>query len=656
MGALGAAGLLTAQAAAPGLAAAAGTTAPPGTASAPPATATAPPATASAPPATVPAGATFTVGQLGLGTVMLNGKVPARTVTAALPAAWSGARAAGRLVVAATGVRPGEMLRVFADGAPVGEAPLHAGVQDVTFSTGALRAGAISFRVVATGGRRATDAKVTIDPSSTVSVHRTGLAKLPPLSALPGALADPAAAWVTPLTVALPAHPSGDVLRAAMTAAGAVAKADGAPGVRAFAELAPSPAELASTNGPVLAVDERPGTARLAVSYLPSGQLQLTLSGSGDALQTAARLLSTPWMRSLNGHTATVPGNVSMTTPQPPSSPAQEPVLPAHATGSGTLKLASTFQLPVDRVITNGKATLRVGINYDSPTGGRVRIALNGNTLGAYNASAQGRTLHVVSYKLSSNWTDGGNLLPGFYLQPGSNRVTVTASPQGTATRSATPQHLSLAPGSGLALDTVSRPSTEQLALFPFPLYGPQGWTRTTVVLPRRPDAATLGALITAMANTERITGQPADPAVTSSAPTAGQRSGNLLVVGNPGTLAGLAYSGPSSRGVLAESRIPYGGVALIAFGAQALGGIGQGYEPNTLNGRAVLIDAHGRAHTLLAAPAVSGFGTPTRPWLKPAALLALLALGWIVVRIRESRKRLDALPDMQNGDVPVSS
>jgi hypothetical protein len=188
-----------------------------------------------------------------------------------------------------------------------------------------------------------------------------------------------------------------------------------------------------------------------------------------------------------------------------------------------------------------------------------------------------------------------------------------------------------------------------QLALWPFPLYGSHAWSRTALVLPRGLDSATLAATIAALANTERLTGVPADPQVTYGVPSPQQLSGNLIVVSDPPrTLPAveLAHSQPEMAGVLEEDHIAGGGVALLAYGARALAPLAQGYNPGVLGGRAAVVDTSGHSRMLAAARPATIFSQPSRPWLGPAALLAVLAIGWIVLRTVRARRRLRNLPE----------
>jgi Bacterial cellulose synthase subunit len=596
---------------------------------------------------------TMNLGALGLGTLKLGAKAPATEVTAALPAAWSGAKASVRLVLSSQHVRPGQTLAVLVDGTQQTTTALRAGSQDVSFTTGTLPGGTVRFELKQAGPA----ATVTVEPASQVSLTSTGAAPLPQLSSLPGSLLATKAAATTPLTVALPPVRSATVLRAAMIAAGAVAKADSPEGIKVVAALDSSPTQLAATPGPVLVIDQRPGRGALSLAFLPSGQLELTVAGSGQSLLNAARLLSSPWIRSLNGEHADVPDGVGSSLATPAGVPTQETLAPARAQGRGPLSVSSSFVAPVQRVIAHGKATLRLGLDYNAPAGGRIAVTLNGNTLGAYQAASQGSAVHVLSFKLSSNWSEAGNLLPGYYLQPGANVVTVKLTPPRSARRGPSSQ-LALTTDSGLALSSVARPVTEQLGLWPFPLYGQHGWSRTTIVLAHTPTPATISALLAVMANTERVTGVPADPAVTFRAPDAQQRAGNLFVIGNPTVLAALPYSGPLDPGVLAESHILYGGVAAMAIGPQALSVVGYGYQPGLINARAVLVTPTGHVVTVVAAPPVNGFAAPSRPWLAPAALIALFVLGWLALQVRRARRRLSDLPDLksQSNRTPVAS
>jgi hypothetical protein len=605
-----------------------------------------------------PAAENYTAGQVGLGGLALSAASGTVEKAVPLPGDWSGASVRGSIDVVGAGLRAGQTVRVLIDGTTVARTTLHDGAQSIAFATGNLPGGGVQLGIIAARphGSLKHLGTITLGSSSGLSLTRTGVDDaVPSLSQLPGAIANHLALAASPLTVVLPAHPSATQLRAAMVASGAIAKADGGRGISVSVLEAANAAALDAVTGPVLTVEQTTsGPGRLSLTRLSSGSLDLTVAGTSRSLLDAARILSSAWMRSLSGDSATVPaGIVSQATAA--STPTSADMAAATTSGTGTLSASSTFSLPVDQVIAKGIATLRIGVDYVAPAGGSVQVALNGNTLGTYAAPPQGQTLRVSTFKLSTNWTEDGNLLPSYFLKPGANHVTETATPPAGHRRSSASAKLTIDQGSGLAMSTVPRPPTEQLALWPFPFYGAHAWTRTTVVLARQTDPTTLGGLIAAMANAERITGVPADPAVTFAAPTAAQRAHDLIVVGSPG-LAALAYSGPVTPGLLAEMPIIDGGVALVAYDAQSLGALGQGFEPGNLNGSAVLVSSGGAAQTIASAPAVSSFGSPSRPWLLPAALLAVLVLGWVAFQAKRARRRLVDLPEMTVESTQVTS
>ena len=460
------------------------------------------------------------------------------------------------------------------------------------------------------------------------------------LGSLPGALVTPTHA---PLTVELPAHVSPTALRAAIIAAGAVQHAAGSPGLQVRVVEGQTPA---ATPGPVIAIDERTGTPSLSLTGL-----KLTISGSGTGLLTAARVLSSPAIAALRGTTATVPADIA---PERTSGSAAhgETVAPSTVKGSGQLSLSSTFNLPVDQQIA-GEAPLRLGIGYDAPNGGRVTVSLNGNVLGAFDVSGSGTIRKTETYKLADDPSLSGDLLPGWWLQPGANKLTVSVHPSGPDKQA--PASLQLLQGSRLALKTRPRPQALQLGLWPFPIYDSRAWSAATVVINPSAGADTLSALIGALSNSERITGAPADPQVAFAVPSAAQRAGNLIIVDSgaqrdrslldaTATLASIKPTQPPLAGVLEEDEIPGGGVAMIAHGARALNALAQGYQPAAVNGRAILIDASGHAHTLAGGQSLPLFKQPRWPWLAPSAFLALLALGWLGLRAARARRRLAAM------------
>jgi hypothetical protein len=254
----------------------------------------------------------------------------------------------------------------------------------------------------------------------------------------------------------------------------------------------------------------------------------------------------------------------------------------------------------------------------------------------------------MQTYKLASDPSLSGDLVPGWWVGPGVNRVQITATPKTAAGRSAQAR-LQLLPGTKLTLKTRERPPAMQLGLWPFPLYGKQAWSHTTLLTTAGLDLNTLSSLIGALANTERITGLPADPAVSYAAPTAAQLKGNVIAVSQPGHFISMSLgpTQPSLNGLLEEVQIPHGGIALFAYGPRSLAALGQGYNPTMLNGSAVLIDAAGHSRMLAPGRTVSMFKEPKWPWLAPAAFLALLAFGWLGVHGMRARRRLVELPEL---------
>jgi hypothetical protein len=406
----------------------------------------------------------------------------------------------------------------------------------------------------------------------------------------------------------------------------------------------------------VIDIVQRPGAASLALSKLPSGATELTISGTGAGLLTAARAVSSPAVAALTGSSSIVPADLVGELRHSPV-PTRAILTPVTVKGKGTLTLTTSFFLPLGRVLTD-TIPMQIATAYNSPSGGRVTVSLGGAPLGGYNVPANGAVQRVKTYKLAADPTLASDLFPGWWAHPGPNEVQVSAQPQGSS--QAGLSSLRLLSGSRLKLKTAPRPATLQLGLWPFPIYDQNVWSHATVVLSPGTDTGTLGALIGALSNSARVTGVPADPQVAFGALTPAQLEGNLIVVGTAaanGTLArvpavhGLKVAQAPLNGLLDEVKVHGGGIALLADGARALNALAQGYAPGTVLGKAVVIDAHGHAHVLEAGQQVPLFKAPRWPWLAPSALLAILAFGWLLTATRRARRRLVAMPKFQVAD-----
>jgi hypothetical protein len=458
----------------------------------------------------------------------------------------------------------------------------------------------------------------------------------PTLAQLPGALVSGQSA----LTVAVPANPSADVLRAAIAAAGAVQKAAGGLGIAVNVVEGSAPQALSAPGG-IISINETPAGpgGSLAVQQLANGHVLLNVSGTGSALMNAARVLSSPAIATLTGSASAVPAGLA---PQQTSDPVPTGVVfnRQSVSGTGQLSLTASFRLPVEREFA-GNAPLDLGIGFNDRNGGQANVTLNGGPVGSVSFGSGGPYRIRREFGLSNDPTLAGNLVPGWLAIPGANEVKITATASSHAT-------LRLLRGSSLSYDTVPRKPILQLALWPFPIYDQHAWSDTTVVLPQSPGISTLSAVVTALSNTERVTTLPADPQLAFGVPTADERAGNVMYVGAPATqFANTVHglTGPRTANVLHEVRIPNGGgVALLAFGDRSLSVLGQGYFPLRVVGSAAIVGAKGNPITLSPGASAGMFQTPKWPWLVPSAFLALLAFGYVAVRTRRARRRLVTL------------
>lgn len=473
--------------------------------------------------------------------------------------------------------------------------------------------------------------------------ERGGALAAPTLSQLPGALA----AGHLPLSIALPARVTGTTLRAAVVATSAVERVAGASGVPTRVLVGPSADRIASLAGPVISIAPRRGASELSLASLPSGHIRLTIAGEGEGLLAAARLLSTPAITAFTTRSAAVPAGLAKPVTAAPV-PASAPITAVSATARGTVRVRSEFTVPIARQLV-GDNRLELVTAYSSRAGGRISASLGGGLLGGFDAPANGQLRTVSKFTLTPDPALSGATIPGSLVHPGRNQLVVTASPA----RAGTTGTLQVLPGSQLQLKTRPRPSALELGLWPFPIYDASAWSDATVVLGADPPPTEIAAVISALANSARITGVPADPKVALGTPTRADASGNLVLVGSAaaqaaeGRLDGLGRlhtSQPRLPGVLEEVRRRSGRIALLAYGAPALAALGPAYQPGSLHGRAVLVDSLGRAHILAQGEAIPLFAQPRWPWLAPAALLAVLALGWIALRTWQARGRLVAL------------
>ncbi len=473
------------------------------------------------------------------------------------------------------------------------------------------------------------------------------------IAQLPGALTAGPASQL-PLTVVLPSPLSGPELRAATLAVSAAQRGAGARGISVKVLVDPSRARLAQVPGSEIVIAPRAGAASLALTAAPNAGVRLQISGTGDGLLSAARILSTPALHAFNSSSASVPDGLASQV-QGDQAPSQVSISPAAARGNGPLSVSTQFTLPLDRQLS-GDTAMKIISAYDAPGGGRVSARLEGGALAAGNVPGSGVLRTALSAKLSATPALTGDTLPGWWAHPGVNQLTVTATPrhQGAAGT------LQVLDSSRVSLHTTPRPAALQLGLWPFPIYHDHAWTRATVVLPSSPNAHLLSALLAALANTERVTGVPADPNIALGSPSASEASGNLILVGSTASTAaagqmpgirGLHASQPALPGMLEEVRLPNGTIALLAHGARALTALGAGYALGSVSGRAVLVDSSGTAHTLAAGQPIHTFAQPRLPWLVPLAFLALLVLGWVIRRTVRAQRRVAALPDFRVGE-----
>ncbi|MFP5364568.1 MAG: cellulose biosynthesis cyclic di-GMP-binding regulatory protein BcsB [Thermoleophilia bacterium] len=590
----------------------------------------------------------------------LQGRAPVATATIPLPGDWRTVSGTLRLRwQASPAVTPNSTLGVRIDGALLAVRALSAGRGAIDVPVASHRVAGKRLLVEIEGQLHArVDAQCCLpDPATGAIVvldarrSRMTLAGRrstgePLLAELPGTLVDALGERATPLYLALPARPTGDELRAAALAAGAVARATRTRTVPIKVLLGAPPQRLLTLDAQVVRIIGR-GSPRVAVRRRADGRLIVTLNGRGAAVVRAAWALARPRAPFLPGSAAAVRTPFA---PRPAPVAVRAPIAPAGLRGTGPLLVSAGFRLPEARELTTDKARLELDLGVSAPAGGRIEIALNNWPLVTRNLPRQGPGRLRVALDLVRDPVDAIDhrvALASFV--PGDNFLAIRADlpagqPVGGA-GDAQPPEVRVLATSGVRYASRPRRGAATLALWPWPYATAPAMAGTTVVLPAAPDESELAWALWTVAEASRWTGAPAAPRF-AVAPAA-LPGGDVVVLARglraPVELPAGAPAAP--RNGLLETYASGGRRLLVAYGVRALRPLGAGYYAGRVRGAAAVVGADGTARTVVDAPRPPAFERRPLPWKVPAAILVGSVLALIGLRVRSLRRRLRDLP-----------
>lgn len=478
----------------------------------------------------------------------------------------------------------------------------------------------------------APEAFVAIDPDSRlhVSGRRT---QRPVLSDVPQVLVQRIGDRVPPLLVLIPPDPTPAVVQAAILVAGAVSRETGFPGVPVEVRVASdgSDALVQDHPGPVLRVERDPRAPRVALSPRDNSPPTLQISGREDGLVRAA------WAVARHSRTASLEGREDLVvgeirrpveTPEPVEA---VPLPESRIAGTGSKQVELPFRIPA-RAVVEDPGRLRLRLFHATPAGGEVKIAVNGFGVRDILLEQNGRA--------TEDRTVVREEVPARVLQPGDNTVTLRTDLAAAAAGRCAPldgrPSISIGPDSRVELTTRPRREQRSLGLWPYPFDVDPTWSETTVVLPEQPTTAELAALVEALAEAARWTGQDVLPRIVFGRPEGGTVPRSHLIVLTRGRappwLDLMVDRDPVDGLLLTTGRDE--GVALMAVAPRALRPLGEGFFMGRVQGRVALVDERGRVELLEAAPSEPG---PPRRLLTlvlvAAGALLLLLLTWGAVR-----------------------
>jgi hypothetical protein len=591
--------------------------------------------------------------------LVLRGAAPRTHIAVAVPHGWLTASVALRLGWQASPVfAPSSVLEVDVNGVPRFVVALRPGA-----GTGIVRSpmdrvvgSTISIDISAvlrTAGDEcpppdAPGAFVRIDPSSPLTV--TGIRdRAPPrLADLPGALVDRLGDSVPALAIVTSPFPAAEEIRAAALVAGAVSSATGFPGMRTRLLLGASEADLRAERGNLVRLEPGGSRPRLAVSRRSDGSLEVVVSGAGGNLLTAARALASGGTAGLTGSASGVRAGGGRGLRRPPGRVAFGP---AAAIGTGGQSITLPFRVPAWTVAVR-PARLALLIGFDAPAGARLAVDINDRPLGAFSLPRQGTGRLPLRYELAAG-----------DLRPGDNaahlRVDLAGAAAGRCAPLSVPPRVTVLPPSGVTWHSRDRSPVPTLALWPYPLDAEPAWRGAAVVLPSRPSAAELEAVVDVLAEAARWDGEPVSPAVVVGSSAKPQDRHLLVIVRDGEVPEWLRLRGSVARetGTLTVERFR-GHLAVVAFGPRALGPLRSGYFVGRLPARTVVVSASGVLRTLepTTLPPM-----PSEPRVLPWPLLwGLIVVGLVAVfalLLRLAYRRTRSLPPPEPvGEAPPSA
>ena len=471
---------------------------------------------------------------------------------------------------------------------------------------------------------------VALDPSSKLLVAGIEPKPTPPLEDLPEGLVERLGDSIPALNIALPWPPSANEIKAAAVVAGAVSIHNGFPGtpVRVFDLSRPLPAE-----GNLVRVWERPGPASVAIRRRGAGDLELSVSGTDKGVVQAGWALSDSSRAALLGgtHSAVVTQAIQISRAGPSDEVVIVPLPQARVAGTDQHAIQLPFRVP-EEALARDPVQLHLDVAYDSPSGGRLVIAVNGRELGARSLEREGKTRLEVDLQLKAD-----------DLKAGDNSVQLSAEMPAAAAGRCIPldvaPSLSVGPGSRISFHKVARPRVPSLGLWPFPFSASAAWSGSAVVLPAEPSRREVTAMLQALAEASRWSGGPLLPQV-----VVGDRSGpldrNLLMLARanqkPQGLP-IEVDVPPRNGLLAADQVGRH-VVIVAFGPKALRPFGLGFYLGRVTGQVVMVKGDGSFEVIKRAPSAS---MPLRSWQWSAIVLAALAAILLLAGLVRVRRRL---------------
>jgi cellulose synthase subunit len=383
--------------------------------------------------------------------------------------------------------------------------------------------------------------------------------------------------------------------------------------------------------------DDRP--TRVRVARMANGRVRLEIRGRD--VVAAAWEVAAAGFRAVDGSRATRFDKVVRLVDPPPGGRFALP--PAVITGTGERRWKGVFRVgPGAQLGDHGAVYLNLG--YDTPSGGRARVLVNGRLLGTVRFGTHGRGRQRLRFALVNDYGGARN----GDLRPGANTVELVAwlPPRGCHAAGAAAPRIDVLPGSRVKFDaTARRDRAATLALWPFPFTEGDSWDDSAIVLPAVPKPSELSAVVEVLAAAQRWSVTPALPDITfGGAPPA---AGHVLVLArarSAAVAAGIDDAPPWRVGLLAALRAD-GDTDVVAYGTRALRPLRAEFAPGRVSGSAVLVDERGRVRTIAGDGEVSAYRPLPAPWKGPAAILVAIAIGGFGVAWARARRQVALMP-----------